>query len=269
MTICVSVKVAEGLVLAADSTVMLEGTASTPQGMQSGILQSFEHANKVTQVGDYPIGVLTWGLGAIEARTLQSLVMEHEYALLRRADNANYDVRGIADGILSFVRARYDAAFPAGGARPVLGMLAGGYSDGQFFPHTYVCELPRQHDWEEVHPDGPAGPSFGAAWWGQTDALTRLIRGFHPPAMEELVKRGADAKIVQQWMDEGVSSLPLVFDGMPIQDAVDFASFAVQLTIGRFRFGLGPALCGGNVDIAVITPRAFHWAQRKPWSVSE
>ena len=45
-----------------------------------------------------------------------------------------------------------------------------------------------------------------------------------------------------------------MFDGMPLQDAVDFANYAVQLTIGRFRFAAGVPVCGGNVDIAVITP---------------
>jgi hypothetical protein len=84
-----------------------------------------------------------------------------------------------------------------------------------------------------------------------------------------LIKRGADKVIVQKWAKDHVSELPLVFDGMPLQDAVDFANFAIQLTIGTFRFALGPPICGGDVDIAVITPAAFHWAQRKQWSVKE
>ena len=83
----------------------------------------------------------------------------------------------------------------------------------------------------------------------------------------ELVKRGVDKSIIQKWIDDSVSELPLVFDGMPLQDAVDFANFAVNLVIGRFRFGMGTPTCGGAVDIAVIRPNNFDWAQRKRWSI--
>ena len=47
MTICVSVRVGEGLVLAAGSMVTLEGT----MGTQQGVLQTFEYASKLTRKG--------------------------------------------------------------------------------------------------------------------------------------------------------------------------------------------------------------------------
>jgi hypothetical protein len=40
MTICVSVRIPEGLILAADSVVSLEGAVDTPKGQQTGILGS-------------------------------------------------------------------------------------------------------------------------------------------------------------------------------------------------------------------------------------
>ena len=58
---------------------------------------------------------------------------------------------------------------------------------------------------------------------------------------------------------------PVSFDGMPIQEAIDYAEYLVKTVIGRFRFTLGPELCGGDVDIAVVTPQAFTWVQRKSW----
>jgi hypothetical protein len=39
--------------------VTLEGTINTPQGPQAGVLQTFEFANKLTRIKDYPIGVMT------------------------------------------------------------------------------------------------------------------------------------------------------------------------------------------------------------------
>lgn len=50
MTICIAVRVAEGLVLAADSTFTLQGELDTPQGKQSQIIQTLDCASKVTHV---------------------------------------------------------------------------------------------------------------------------------------------------------------------------------------------------------------------------
>jgi hypothetical protein len=279
MTICVSVKVAEGLVLAADSAVMLTGIEQTPNGPMETIIQTFNFANKVTHFKDYPIGVLNWGLGSINARSIQSLIMEFEYTYQSKEDKGAYTVREVADDLLAFIKARYDAAFPIPPAatppaatpapeRPALGFLLGGYSHGEFFADEFSYEFPNSADWEIVTPNQPDGsPAFGVHWFGMTDALIRLMLGFDAQAMEELVRRGADINIVRQWMMDRVSALPIIFDGMPLQDAIDFAEYVVQVVIGRFRFGQGPPLCGGDVDIAVVTPDAFRWAQRKQWGI--
>ena len=63
MTICVSVRTPEGLILAADSMVTLEGVINTPKGQQTGVLQTFEFANKLTRIKVYPEsynGMGTW-----------------------------------------------------------------------------------------------------------------------------------------------------------------------------------------------------------------
>ena len=95
----------------------------------------------------------------------------------------------------------------------------------------------------------------------------RLVKGYDAAALSELVNRGAPLNVVQQWVADNVGEVPLIFDGMPIQDAIDFVKFATAVTIGWFRFGIGAPLCGGPVDIAVITPTKVRWAERKQWSI--
>lgn len=85
----------------------------------------------------------------------------------------------------------------------------------------------------------------------------------------ELVNRGVDVSILQKYAEDGVTQLPIAFDAMPLQDAIDFAEFLTQVTIGRYRFGMGIPLCGGDVDIAVMRPKRFEWAQRKQWSIKD
>ena len=157
-----------------------------------------------------------------------------------------------------------------GEAEPQLGLLIGGYSYKKFFPDLYTITFPCSDKLKidavrQTKPDQP--PDFGCNWYGQTDALVRLIKGYDKAGMNELVNRGVDKDIIQKWVDDSVTELPLVFDGMPLQDAVDFAEFAVNVVIGRYRFGIGPPTCGGAVDIAVIRPNNFDWAQRKRWSI--
>jgi len=270
MTICVSVRTPEGLILAADSMVTLEGVINTPKGQQTGVLQTFEFANKLTRIKDYPIGVMTWGIASISDRSIPSLIMEWEHDYPSLKDNASFTVKDVADALHKFIEERYDKVYPASAKRPQLGLFIGGYSQGQFFSDQYKCALPKESTWKEVRPNKPDGSqSFGANWFGQIDTLSRLIHGYDRAGIDELVKRGVDKTIVQKWINDRVSELPLVFDGMPLQDAVDFANYAIQLTIGRFRFAIGVPVCGGNVDIAVITPNAFQWAQRKQWAIKE
>ncbi|MFZ5450249.1 MAG: hypothetical protein ACOZF2_00030 [Thermodesulfobacteriota bacterium] len=269
MTICVSVKVAEGLVLAADSAVMLSGTIRTPQGEAEGIIQTFQYANKVTRFKDYPIGIMNWGSGSIGDRSLQSLIMEFEYGYESKAKNKLYNVKMIADELLLFIKKRYDAAYQTE-IKPQLGLFIGGYSADKFFPDTLFYNFPQSKKWEEVRPDNPDGrPSFGSNWFGQIDALVRLFKGYDFESLEVLVKRGVDEKIIEKWVQDAVSELLIIFDGMPLQDAIDYAEYAVQVVIGRFRFGPGPPLCGGDIDIAVVTPNNFEWAKRKLWAIKE
>ena len=51
------------------------------------------------------------------------------------------------------------------------------------------------------------------------------------------------------------------------QDAIDLALWLTNIVIGRFRFVIGVPLCGGDIDIAVITPKEFSWVKRKSWTV--
>jgi hypothetical protein len=195
--------------------------------------------------------------------------MEFEYGYPNKAANESYTVNAVADELLKFIKERYDAAYQ-GAQKLSIGLFIGGYSANKFFPDDFTYEFPQSKTWVAVRPNRPDGrPSFGANWFGLIDALVRLIKGYDLASLEELIKRGVDKKIIGKWIADSVSELPLIFDGMPLQDAIDFAEYAVQVVIGRFRFGPGPPLCGGDIDIAVVTPGNFEWAKRKLWAIKE
>ena len=78
MTIVVAVKVNDGLVLAADSTVAVHGG---PAGHPPGILKTYDYGRKLSHIKDYPIGTLSWGISLLGSHTIESLISELEFGL--------------------------------------------------------------------------------------------------------------------------------------------------------------------------------------------
>ena len=285
MTICVSVKVSEGLVLAADSAASVQGSIQDPAGnISQGILKTYEHARKLSHIKDYPIGTLSWGISLVGSRSVESLIKEYEYILPSlqeeqekakskkiqgdSPDTYTYEVKEIAHGLLDHIKGFYKATFDSSpeDQRPPLCILVSGYSSGNFFPEQWLLELPIHQELIERRPDIDGKPNFGADWFGLTDAMTRLHWGRDDKAISKLAEHfHLDPDEVRQVLDQ--LQYPIVFDGMPIQDAIDFAIYVVNVVIGRFRFVIGAPVCGGEIDIAVITPDNFTWIHRKSWRV--
>jgi hypothetical protein len=48
-----------------------------------------------------------------------------------------------------------------------------------------------------------------------------------------------------------------------VQDAIDFAIYAVRATIDTMRFEARPKNVGGPIDVLLITPQGSRWIQRK------
>ena len=89
----------------------------------------------------------------------------------------------------------------------------------------------------------------GAIWDGETYTLTRLIQ---------------DVAVKKE--DGTYSDLPsesILWNYFTLQDAVDFARYAVETTIQTMRFKNVIETVGGEVDILVITPEKTWWLQKE------
>ncbi len=285
MTVCVSIKVSEGLVLAADSTAAIHGGLQDTKGRQApGILKTYDNVRKLAHIKDYPIGTITWGAALIEARSVESLIKEYEHDLPlleeerekikakrmrgEESDIYEYNVKQIAEELLEHVKAFYETAFTgiSKEKKPFLGILVSGYSSEKFFPEQWLIELPISDKLKEIRPDQKGKPQFGANWYGLTDSIIRLHWGRDDAAI------GILAKHFNKPQEEIIKILeplqyPVLFDGMPLQDAIDYAVYLMNVAIGRYRFVVGAPLCGGEIDVAVITPSEFTWIKRKTWGV--
>ena len=66
---------------------------------------------------------------------------------------------------------------------------------------------------------------------------------------------------------DAATGWPIIYQGMPLQDAIDLAVYLIDGTIGHSRFAVGPPVCGGQIDVATMTHRGFRWVKRKDWVV--
>jgi hypothetical protein len=109
MTIAVSLKVNDGVVLAADSATTLIG--QSPDG-SVGVVNVYNNANKIFNlVRDWPIGVVTWGAGSIGAASVSTLVKDLRARLSSKLsevkswalDRESYTVEDVARKARQFI----------------------------------------------------------------------------------------------------------------------------------------------------------------------
>lgn len=91
--------------------------------------------------------------------------------------------------------------------------------------------------------------SQGAIWDGETSTLTRL--------MQNVAVKSNEGIYIDLTYEE------VLWGYFTLQDAVDFARYAVETTIQTMRFKNVIETVGGSVDILVITPDETKWLQKE------
>jgi hypothetical protein len=277
MSVAIAVKVSEGLVLGADSAATIQGQVRRPDVVQEGILKTYFNARKLMQIGDFPIGVITWGTAFMGSRTIESLVREWEHdnnwqsqEEYKESHNEGFDVAECALALSRHMSEFYAQEFTQlpDERRPQIGFIVAGYSQGAFFPEIrrFVLPLDAPGVAHDQRPDRDGRPDFGASWFGLTDAIVRLHFGRDEHVIGIMSERfGVTPDEARETLNPLQYQIP--FAVMPLQDAIDYAYYMLNVTVGRYRFVIGPELCGGQIEIAAITQRQFTWISRKTWSL--
>jgi hypothetical protein len=259
MTIIASVKVRDGLILATDSMTQIHGVSD--QG-EPRFLKGYENAKKLYRVGDHlPIGVMTYGLGNIGQRSIEGLVREFAATEIGQRKK----VETIAEALHKFMKTKYEEQGYAGLAKPPsLGFYVAGYSPNAHFPDEWEFQLPRDAEAIQVRPS----EDFGANWRGVEHPFTRLWMGFAPLIPERLAAKGWSQQEILELL--GDRQAPALYDGMPVQDAINFATYILRVTIGYTEFTIGPSACGGPIQLATVLPdEGFTWIEKPHLRISE
>ena len=274
MTIVVTIKVTDGLVLAADSATSFTDAAGN-------VAKVYNSANKIFNlVKVWPIGAMTYGAGSIGTESISTLSKSLRERLTPRKPPAqpdaivlnkdSYTIEEVAKKAKDFFEERYKAAY----AQPVPGYFLGyrvcGYSNPPNAPEGWEIRI------LENSSEGPfriyEDNHFGPLWAGESEALDRLILGLGSKTKEALVALGATPEVADQTLSQLVNHLyaTLFLAAMPIQDAIDLAHFLVDTAVKFSHFSLRPATVGGPIEIATITQHeGFKWVKRKHYYSKE
>lgn len=265
MTIVVSVKVNDGIVLAADSA------ASFFDGGGHAV-KIYRNANKIFNlVKVWPIGAMVYGAGGIGSASIESLSKDLRSRLSDSGDaeyglgKSSYTVEEVATKARKWL---FEEHFKKAYSTPPPGYFLGyrvcGYSAGASLAEAWeftisgdTCDPPTLL----MRPD-----EFGIRWAGENEALDRLLLGVSSQIEPVLTAEGYDAAAVSRvYLDMvRVASATVAIPAMPIKDAIDLARFAVETSAKFARFGLRPETIGGPAELAAITTHeGFKWIARK------
>ena len=104
-------------------------------------------------------------------------------------------------------------------------------------PYVFHCHVGKEDlVRRNIRSDGSL--SYGATWSGAIDVITSIVA-------------------------------PIIWDAMTIQDAIDFAVYAIRTTIDTMRFQARPKTVGGPIDVLLLTPdEKPRWINRKSITVT-
>lgn len=256
MTLAVTIYVPTGIVMAADSRMVLSAHENLPDGkvlIRQKVVSDASH--KLVALDRPALGVAIVGHHFVGGQPANCLV---EQFVAERTDR----IHGPAD-LAELLAAEFDQRFPVGGpagffvdsptdvaralaasfsgagprSGPDIGFYVAGYQrEGeQHQPYVaYVSANPRRVQHLNRRPDG-RGLIYGAAWAGDRDIVDRLL-----------------------------SKAPLVpFEFMSLDDATHFATDLIEVTARMQRWRPTIETVGGPVDVLVVTPEGTRWARRK------
>lgn len=105
-------------------------------------------------------------------------------------------------------------------------------------------------------------------FWGAPNIFQRLIRGADDQLLNAILASG-------QWNGTNQDLVDLVEENrlghpiLPIREAIDFVHVCIYSTIKALKFSSFSQICGGPIEIAVVTSdRKFRWVRHKEWDTA-
>lgn len=268
MTVCVSVKVHDCLVFAADSASSLMGVTAEGQPL---VFNVYQHGNKVFNLyKGKPIAAMTCGMGHMGQASIANLAKDFRRIITKGigGDTINpdtYTIKEVVDRAQAFFSEKYHEIEPPLANPHGFEFWIGGYGANCDLAEVWKITIVNGEVNDPELVVDETTPSY-VAWGGQPRPIERLILGYDPEIAQVLLDAGLPTEAVGPVLEQIRQQLqtPLVEPAMPVGDAIALADFLVDLTKRYFAFLPGADSVGGATDIATVTKHeGFKWISRK------
>ena len=235
MSFIITLYVREGIVMASDSRLMLSAQQKqgSTQVIQMGVGLSDSTYKTFLTLNN--IGISYFGMpevgGVPITGYIESFIAEEIY-------RNEYTVDQVPQAIIDYF-ARLEL-------QPDSGFIVAGYRAGDSGLEQQVWEaFVKTGQINRLNQPG----QWGASWRGATDILTRLLMPVH--------LKGDDGEY------KPLPHFPIQWGFFTLQDAIDYAIYAVKVTADTMRFHPRPKVVGGPIDVLVIKPENGFWVRYK------
>lgn len=278
MTIAACFLTSGGVVLGADST----STLRFGDGSGNPRIRHFDHAQKIFEVGDGgTLGVVTWGFGGSAAFSYRTAVArfadsnpgsDPTFEKAASSFSARFwdEYRSHLGDVFARVERLKGEPHPDENVQAELqsiertytaGFVVAGYVEGE--RNSEACQL-MFTPLLSKQPEPQSLRMGRCQFWGVPDIMKRVIFGID----ERLLAKIGESKRWIGKVDELVELVRPYFlqppEGLPIREAIDYVHTVVHTTIKGLKFSHHQPVCGGPVEIAVITTdRRFRWVNHK------
>jgi hypothetical protein len=275
MTIAACYLSSEGVVFGADSTATFSN-------------RYYDHAQKIFEVGSRgsTLGIVIWGLGSLGELSHRTWIMQFAE---HNQQQATASVQEIAIRLAQFFWPQYQSRlapqilrFQQLAAQAQLnpqelkerqalfdglsgGFCFGGNLQNDRTPHAFMILYNPAMTVPIIQPLPQHLPMF----WGQPNLIQRLAAGIDEDLFRDILQSG-------RWNGTQDDLLGLInrrrlfLPGiLPIREAIDLIHASLYSTIKTMKFSQLAPVCGGPVEIAVITSdRAFRWVRHKKFDTA-
>ena len=232
MSLIIAVYVSDGIVFASDRRLSVNSTEDKEDVKEVRLGSHFFDTTDKTFLASNNVAISTCGVSNIANKTITGYINNMIMTRITK-DTPIEDVPYIIIDYFNQFETVPDTNF-----------IIGGYSkkEGAIEQKLYRVNVLKK-TLEETDTT-----KQGALWNGEVFTLARLLL---PVAMKK------DNGIYEDLPNEEI-----LWNYFSLQDAVDFARFAIETTIKTMSFKKVVKSVGGDIDILVITPEGHKWVQK-------
>ncbi len=287
MTIAACYVCSDGVVFGSDSTWSVP--VPVADGESESSTRYFAYGQKILEIGEgSTLGIVIWGLVLLKDLSFRTLVARLADDLQQKPATSMEEV---ASRCTDLFRREYESIYhdERQEASKLQQITQRNKDDDERFldlkeayrggfcigGHVLTDRVPKAfeigYDVTMPAPKGPTPLSLGSLkMWGSPNLMSRILVGVDVKLLKAIAESGKWQGTLEDLFDivRTESSLAQPAN-LPIREAVDWVHATLETTVKVTKFTHLPPICGGPIDLAIITTdRPFRWVRRKKLSAA-